>query len=264
MKRFALGLIAATCALALTGCGDDSGNQADNGGRKSEESANPADAEAKEASERAALSPDDYSARVLSLDDIPEGFTLDDSTEFGEKEEQSTNPFDSEGSSSDDATTQTECIIGAIGTHSSDLDGVSTARSYEQSGDSNAAYIMTSLSRTEKESDTILKDLRKTVDGCADDFTARPTESSDMFEPSGYKGVGFCATAYDGTFTGQGKMVMSSCYVSWAGELLTVHYMAVEAGTSLVVEEDAIDGVTGYMTDDFLPKALEKADMAAS
>ena len=259
-----MGLIAATFAFALTGCGDGSGNQTDGNGSRAEESTNPADAEANEASERAALSPEDYSSRVLSLDDVPEGFTLDDATEFGEKEEQSTNPFDSAESSSEDATTQTECIIGAIGTHSSDLDGVSATRSYEQSGDSNSALLMTSLSRTEKESSAILKDLRKTVDDCADDFKEEPVESSEVFEPSGNKGEGFCATAYDGSFSGQAKMVASDCYVSWAGELLTVHYIAVEPGTSPEVEEDAIDAVAGYMIDDFLPKALKKADMAAS
>jgi len=40
--------------------------------------------------------------------------------------------------------------------------------------------------------------------------------------------------------------------------------MAFEAETSLAIDEEAMDGVTEYMNNDLLPKALTKADMAAS
>lgn len=264
MKRFAIGLVAAACAFTLAGCGTDAETQTENGSEQADGSPKPADAESAEAEERAASDPDDYSARVLSLEDLPDGFTLDEETEFGEKKEQSTNPFDSNESSSEDASTQTECIVGVIGGYSSDLDGVSTTRSFEQSGDSNALLVMTSLSRTERDANEILKDMRKTVDSCPESFAAGPVESSKVFEPSAHKGESFCTTAYDGAFNGQAKMVASDCYVAWAGELLTVHMMAVDAGTSLAVEDDAIDGVTENMTDDLLPKALKKAEMAAN
>lgn len=262
MKRFAMGLIAATCALALTGCGDGSGSQADNSGGQAEESAAPADAESKEASERASLSPDDYSSRVLSLDDVPEGFSLEDEVEFGEKDQQAENPFDSADSSPESASSQSECVAAAMSAHSSDLDGVSTARSFEQSAETAGQYIMTSLTRPEGGSEQLYKGLRKTVDDCQQTIDAQPTESVEVFEPSGNKGDAFCTSAYNGSFSGQGKFVMAECYVSWAGELLTIHQMAFEAETSLEVEQEAMDGVTGYVTDDLLPTALKKAEMA--
>lgn len=194
---------------------------------------------------------------------MPSGFTLEDDVEFGEKEDQSVNPFDSGDTTAENQSTQSECIIGAMSAYSSDLDGVSAARSFDQSDDSNGTYILTSLTRPERGSTELLKDLRTTVDDCQESINAEPTESVEVFEPKGNKGDGFCTAAFNGTFLGQGKMAMSECYVSWAGELLTIHQMAFHAETSLAVEEEAMDGVTDYLTDNLLPTALKKADMAS-
>lgn len=147
--------------------------------------------------------------------------------------------------------------------YSSDLDGVSAARSFDQSDESNGTYVLTSLTRPERGSTELLKDLRNTVDGCQESINADPAESVEVFEPEGNKGDGFCTTAYNGTFLGQGKIAMSECYVSWAGELMTVHQMAFDAETSLAIDEEAMDGVSEYLTKELLPTALKKADMAA-
>lgn len=264
LKRFTLGLTAAAFALSLAGCGGESGNQTDGDGKQAQESPNPEQAESQEAEERAALNPEDFSGRILSLDDLPGGFELDDEVEFGETEEQSNNPFDSDSDSSGTDSTQTECIVGAMATHSSELDGVSAARNFNQSADNSGSFIMTSLSRPSNDSKQMLEGLRDTVDECQTTINAEPTESVKVFEPSGNKGEGFCATTYSGTFVGQGKIVASECYIAWAGELMTIHNMAFEAETSLAIDEEAMDGVTEYMNNDLLPKALTKADMAAS
>ncbi|WP_166823730.1 hypothetical protein [Brevibacterium limosum] len=263
MKRFTIGLMAASCAFTLSACSGGSGDQAGQGGKQEEASPDPSAVESQEADERAALSGDEYSNRILSLDDLPSGFTLENDVEFGEKEDQSVNPFDSEDTTTENQSTQSECIIGAMSAYSSDLDGVSAARSFEQSDDSNGTYILASLTRPERGSTELLKDLRKTVDDCQESINAEPTESVEVFEPKGNKGDGFCTAAYNGTFLDQGKIAMSECYVSWAGELLTVHQMAFDAETSLAVEEEAMDGVSDYLTDVLLPTALKKADMAS-
>lgn len=264
LKRFTLGLTAVAFALTLAGCGSESGNQTDGDRKQEQESPNPEQTESQEAEERAALNPEDFSDRILSLDDLPGGFELDDEVEFGDTEEQANNPFDSAADSSDSASSQTECIVGTMTTHSSELDGVSAARHFNQSADNSGSFIMTSLSRPAKESKQMLEDLRDTVDKCQTTINAEPAESVNIFEPSGNKGEGFCTTAYSGTFVGQGKIVASECYIAWAGELMTIHNMAFEAETSLAIDEEAMDGITEYMNNDLLPKALTKADMAAS
>lgn len=263
LNRFTIGIMAAACAFSLSACSGGSGDQAEQDGKQEEASPDPAAIESQEADERAAMSRDEYSNRILSLDDLPDGFTLEDDVEFGEKDEQSANPFDSGESSSEDQSTQSECVIGAMSAYSSDLDGVSAARSFDQSDESNGTYVLTSLTRPERGSTELLKDLRNTVDGCQESINADPAESVEVFEPEGNKGDGFCTTAYNGTFLGQGKIAMSECYVSWAGELMTVHQMAFDAETSLAIDEEAMDGVSEYLTKELLPTALKKADMAA-
>ena len=264
LNRFTFGLMAAGSALALAACSAESGNQNTQDSTDEEATPSQAEIESQESEERAAMSPEDFNERILSLDDLPGGFTLEDEVEFGETEEQADTPFDADDSSSKADSTQTECIVGTMKTHSSDLNGVSAARNFDNSNDSAGTFIMTSLSRPEKGAKEMLKDLRKTVDECQRTIDAQPAESVDIFEPSGNKGEGFCTTAYDGSFIGQGKIVMSECYVAWAGELMTIHNMAFEAGVASQVDRDAVQGVTDHMTDDLLPKALKKADMAKS
>lgn len=263
MKRFTIGIMAVACAFTLSACSSGSGDQAEQGGKQEEASPDPAAIESQEADERAAMSGDEYSNRILSLDDLPDGFTLEDDVEFGEEDEQSANPFDSGESSSEDQSTQSECVIGAMSAYSSDLDGVSSARSFDQSDDSTGTYILTSLTRPERGSAELLEDLRNTVGDCQESVSAESTESVEVFEPKGNKGEGFCTAAYNGTFLGQGKIAMSECYVSWAGELLTVHQMAFDAETSPAIDEEAMNGVSDYLTEELLPTALKKAEMAA-
>ena len=263
LKRFTIGIMAATCAFALSACSGGTDSQAEQGGEQKAASPDPTAVESQEAEERAAMSGDEYSNRILSLDDLPDGFTLEDDVEFGEKDDQSANPFDSDSGSPENQSTQTECVIGAMSAYSSDLDGVSAARSFDQSDDSNGTYILASLTRPERGSTELLKDLRNTVDNCQESINAEPAESVEVFEPKGIKGDGFCTTAYNGTFLGQGKIAMSECYISWAGELLTVHQMAFDSETSLAIDEEAMDGVSDYLTEELLPTALKKADMAA-
>ncbi|WP_181272063.1 hypothetical protein [Brevibacterium sediminis] len=263
MKRFTIGIMAVACALALSACSDGSGDQAGQGQKQEEASLDPAAVESQEADERAALSGAEYSDRILSLEDLPSGCTLEDDVEFGEKDEQAANPFGSKESSPDNRSTQSECVIGAMSAYSSDLDGVSAARSFDQSDDSTGTYILTSLTRPESGSAELLEDLRNTVGDCQESISAESTESVEVFEPKGNKGEGFCTAADNGTFLGQGKMAMSECYVSWAGELLTVHQMAFDSETSLAVDEEAMNGVSNYLTEDLLPTALKKAEMTA-
>ena len=256
--------MAVACAFTLSACSGGSGDQAAQGQKQEEASPDPAAVESQEADERAALSGDEYSDRILSLEDLPSGFTVGDDVKFGEKEEQSVNPFDSDDSSADAASSQSECFVGAMAAHSSELDGVSAARTFDQSSDNGGSYIMTSLSRPENGSKPLLKELRKTVNDCQESINAEPAESVEVFEPKGNKGEGFCTAAYNGTFLGQGKIAMSECYVSWAGELLTVHQMAFDAETSPAIDEEAMNGVSDYLTEELLPTALKKAEMAAN
>ncbi|WP_157689051.1 hypothetical protein [Brevibacterium siliguriense] len=262
MKRFAIGIIAVACAFTLPACSDGSGDQAGQSQKQQEASPDPASIESQEADERAVLSGDEYSDRILSLEDLPGGFTFEDDVEFGEKDEQAANPFDSEDSSPDEQSTQSECVIGVMSAYSSDLDGVSASRSFDQSDDSTGTYVLTSLTRPERGSAELLHDLRNTVGDCQESISAEATESVEVFEPKGNKGEGFCIAAYNGTFLDQGKMAASECYVSWAGELLTVHQMAFDSETSLAIDKEAMNGVSDYLTEDLLPTALKKADMA--
>lgn len=265
MKRTTLGLAAiAVTTILLAGCGTGTGSEQDESAGDTETTstqANPEDAEEEKAvKSHDALAPEDYSDRLLSLADVPEPLSMDEEGQFGEPAE----GLSSDNSGTEEGSSLAECAMNQYGTVVRGAPETTAYRTFTESSESGTLGIVTSLSKPTENPDVVKDSIDSAISECMlidPKITAgNPIESVDSFEPSGAKGEGICTTAFDGNLGDQDiTLVGTTCFVSWADEILAISYSASKSGASSSVDQAAVDGVQEIMETEILPPAFQKA-----
>lgn len=268
VKRTTLGLaIIAVTTMLLSGCG--SGNGSTQGGPiGGEEATNtqtgPEDTEEQEAvKSHDALAPEDYIDRLLSLADVPDTLSMEEEGQFGDPVE----GLSSNKGGTEDDRYLAECAMNQYVTVVQEAPDTTAYRTFSESSQSSSIGIVTSLSKPAKNPDAVKDTIDSAISECMllDPKTAagNPIESVDTFEPSGTKGEGICTTAFDGISGGQDRtLVGTTCFVSWADEILAISYSAGIPGASSSVDQTAVDGVQKLMESEILPTAFQKSGFA--
>lgn len=268
MNKTTLGLAAITVTtIMLAGCGSDTSSKQDHptGG---EEAANTnaapeATEEQKVAKSHEALAPEDYSGRLLSLADTPDTLSMDEEGEFGETMEGLSS--DNDGTEAD--STLAACAMNQYGTVVREAPETTAYRTFSESSQSRTVGVVTSLSKPAENPDVVTASIDNAINECLQINprieAGSPIESADTFEPKGTKGEGICTTAFDGNFDNQDStLVGTTCFVSWADEILAISYTAEMSAASSSVDQEAVEGVQKLTETEVLSPALEKAGFA--
>lgn len=268
MKRTTFGLAAiAVSTMLLAGCGSNtSSKQGEQIGsdEASEARAAPENAEEQEAVEsHETLTPGDYSGRLLSLADVPDNLSMDEDGQFGERVDGLSSDI---GGAGEDRTLA-ECAMNQYGTVVRAAPETTAYRTFSESNESSTLGVVTSLSKPAENPDKVTDTIDGAISECMliepKHTAGNPIESADSFEPSGTKGDGICTTAFDGNFGDEDTtLVGTTCFVSWADEILAISYSASMPGASSSVDQAAVDGVQELVETEILPSAFEKAGSA--
>lgn len=268
MNRTELGLAAITVTtMILAGCGSDTSSKQDDPTRSEEAADTNAGSETTEEQKvvksHDALAPEDYSDRLLSLADMPDTLSMDEEGKFGEPVE-GLSP-DNDGTETDPSLA--ECAMNQYGTVVRNAPEATAYRTFTESSQSRTVGVVTSLSKPTENPDTVKDSIDKAINECLlvdpKVEAGNPIESADTFEPTGTKGDGICTTAFDGNFDDQDStLVGTTCFVSWADEILAVSYSAQMSAASSSVDQEAVEGVQKLVETEVLPPALEKAGFA--
>lgn len=210
-----------------------------------------------------ALAPEDYSDRLLSLADMPDTLSTDEEGMFGEPVE---------GLSSDNGGTEADsslvaCAMNQYGTVVREAPESTAYRTFTESSQSRTVGVVTSLSKPSANPDTIKDSIDNAINECLlvdpKIEAGNPIETADTFEPTGTKGDDICTTAFDGNFDDQDStLVGTTCFVSWADEILAVSYSAQMSSASSSVDQEAVEGVQKLVETEILPPAFERAGFA--
>ncbi|WP_193095460.1 hypothetical protein [Brevibacterium sp. FME17] len=253
--------------MILAGCGSDTSSKQDDPTRGEEAANTNADPETTEeqkvAKSHEALAPRDYSGRLLSLADMPDTLSMDEEGEFGETMEGLSS--DNDGTEAD--PTLAACAMNQYGTVIRESPETTAYRTFSESSQSRTVGVVTSLSKPAENPDAVKTSIDNAINECLliDPRTeaGAPIESADTFEPNGTKGEGICTTAFDGNFNDQDStLVGTTCFVSWADEILSVTYSAEMSAASSSVDQEAVEGVQKLVETEVLPPAFERAGFA--
>lgn len=112
-------------------------------------------------------------------------------------------------------------------------------RTFTESSQSRTVGVVTSLSKPTENPDTVKSPIGNDINECLlidpKIEAGTPIETADTFEPTGTKGEGICTTAFDGNFGDQDStLVGTTCFASWADEILAVSYSAEMSSASLI------------------------------
>lgn len=269
MNRTTLGLAAITVTtILLAGCGSDNGSTQDEsaGGEEATNAqADPEDAEEQKAvKSHGALAPEDYSDRLLSLADVPDTLSMEEEGQFGEPVE----GLSAENGDTEEDSSLAECAMNQYATVVRAAPETTAYRTFVESSQSGSLGIVTSLSKPAENPDAVKNTIDNAISECMliDPMSTagNPIESAHTFEPRGTKGEGICTTAFDGNSGDQDRtLVGTTCFVSWADEILAISYSAGKSGASSSVDQTAVDGVQEIMETDILPAAFQRAGFAA-
>lgn len=268
LKRIGFGVfVAITVVVAASGCTVASTEGAEQG-KPAEGQGSSQSEEQQVAEERAAMKPEDYTNRILNVEDVPGDFTLDEEIQFGESTEDDGNVFSDDGPSSEEAQSILSCMSDGVVDVGNQVDGVSAMRTFSATFDSSFAMILSSLSRPEEDPKTLVSAIRSDLEKCSSIEPAtrfgEPVESMEIFEPTNARGDGVCVVAFDGQFESSNTYVSTHCVIAWDGELLMIQNGAAKQGPSSSVDSAAVEGSKSQLTDDLLPIALKKAGFSAS
>lgn len=260
MAAFAIVIAASGCGIGSTQGTEQADSAAGQSSSQSEEQ--------QATEERAAMKPEDYSNRILNVEDVPSDFTLDEEIQFGESAEDDGNVFSDDEPSSEESQSISDCMSEGVVNIGNQVDGVSEMRTFSANFDSSFALILSSLSRPKEDPKALVSEIRSDLEKCSSIEPAarfgEPVESIEIFEPTNARGDGVCVVAFDGQFESSNTFVSTHCVIAWAGELLMIQNGAAKQGPSRAVDSSAVEGSKSQLTDDLLPTALEKAGFAAS